>query len=171
MKYRPTYPSFNDIVFWETILVVFAIGYISSSFIAYGLSYYQNLQPNWAPPEYTVPMVWVSLYFLIAVTLYDLSLSDPKKNVFMCLGVLSIILQLVWSYFFYVLHNLVVSLALLTVLVCTIITEIAYGWFYNHLSSGLLIIYLFWVSYLLFVNAYLISQENKKLLKPSTSSN
>jgi tryptophan-rich sensory protein len=152
-------------------LVVFAIGYISSSFIAYGLPYYQNLQPSWAPPDYVIPMVWVSLYFLIAITVYDLSLSDPKKYIFMCFGVLSIILQLVWSYFFYVLHNLVVSLALLTVLVCTIITEIAYGWFYNHLSSGLLIIYLFWVSYLLFVNAYLISQENKKLLKPSTSSN
>ncbi len=132
------------------ILVLFA-SLIGSAFMQNQTesSWYQQIKPSITPPNFVFPIVWTILFILIGISIY-LSLTSAKKkakNKILFWFIVNLILNSVWTLFYFNLHNPLLALVDLILIIVTIVYLIILTHKSNKLSSYLLVPYLLWVSF------------------------
>lgn len=124
------------IIIGIALVAIYAIG--SSFWVSQNSSWYYSLnRPSWQPPSWIFGVIWPYNFIMLGISAVVVSRNLSKNQVAIWLGVfaVSVFTALLWSYLFYVPHNLVgaatalSATALLTipVLILTFRASIGYG--------------------------------------------
>lgn len=110
------------------------------------------VKPSFNPPNWVFAPVWTALYVLIALSLY-ITWTTKKKNWFaLSCFTLNLILNFLWSVFFFGLHDVRLAFFVIIALWISIIVMIVKFMWVDMRASFLLIPYLVWVSFALLLN-------------------
>jgi len=146
-----------------SLAVCIIAGYIAAYYTAPSLPWFAKLvKPDLTPPDWVFQPVWTVLYIMMGLSLYRvLMASDSKRERFLGIAffVFQLILNMTWSYLFFGLHSIffgfVCIIALWAILLCTVIQLLRF----SVSAAALLLPYLFWVTFVAFLN-YLIMTLN-----------
>lgn len=123
-----------------------ASGFSTASSIS---GWYQTIQkPSWNPPNWIFGPVWTVLYIMMGIAAALVwHTPSPHRKTALVLFVIQFVLNLLWSYIFFGLHNL--PLALMEIILMAFFIAITIYWFLkvNRLAAVLLLPYLMWVSF------------------------
>jgi benzodiazapine receptor len=157
-KQKAKKPKCCDIkVVAASFLAVFATALIGSLFTD-TTGWYESIKPAITPPNFVFPIVWTILFILIGFSIY-LSWTNADKNKKKSLAVLfgiNLILNILWSVFFFGMKNPSLSFADIILFWFSIIFLIKATWKISRLSAWLLLPYALWVSFAALLN-YLIA--------------
>ena len=103
--------------------VVFSVSFISSIFTTPNVhtSWYNCIRPSFTPPNIVFPIVWTVLYILLAIALGSTLLlpNSEKKNWLLGLYGFNLIQNIMWSYFYFQLHQVQIAMMILIELIIT----------------------------------------------------
>jgi translocator protein len=138
-------------IFVLSLVVVYLSAFIGSLFTSMNTDseWYQSIRPAITPPNYVFPIVWNILFFLIALSLYFAWINSNEKQkikVAIVFGV-NLILNILWSVFYFGMQKPNYAFFELIVLWFSIISMIALTARINKKSAWLLVPYLLWVSF------------------------
>ncbi|MCU0642423.1 MAG: tryptophan-rich sensory protein [archaeon] len=137
---------------WKVLVLSFVsvhiAAFIGSRFTDTG-EWYESVKPSITPPGFVFPIVWTILFILISIALYLAYVSSrgaEKRAVVIMFG-LNIVLNALWSYLFFGLHNPIAAFIELVVLWINILIITLISWRVNRTAGYLLLPYLIWVSF------------------------
>lgn len=138
------------------IVIVFTVAFIGSLFTSGNSSgeWYESIKPSITPPGWIFPIVWNTLFFLIALSLYfawQSANNKQKRNVAVVFGI-NFILNIFWSYLYFYLRRPPLAFIEIFFLLISIVSMIVVTWKIDKKSSYLLIPYLLWVSFATVLN-------------------
>jgi len=148
---------------WIKILVFILIcqlaGFIGSIFTTPQISWYETLQkPSFAPPNWLFAPVWTILFILMGLSLYWIWEKKLEKNFKKAIIFFSVqlILNILWSYFFFGLRN--PFYGFIEIIILWIFIAITIFEFYKlSKKAGLILIpYIVWVSIATILNYYIL---------------
>jgi benzodiazapine receptor len=135
-------------------------GIIGSVFTASTVStwYPTLIKPEFSPPGWLFGPVWISLYFLMGISLYLIwqNKTKDKKKALVIFGI-QLILNVFWSFLFFGLKSPLYGLIDILFLLAAIILTIAFSFKISRYASILLIPYLVWVSFATILNYTILS--------------
>ena len=117
-------------------------------------SWYTTLaKPEFTPPNYVFGPVWITLYFLMGISLYVVWISDNLKSrtPLIIFGV-QMFLNAIWSIVFFGLESPIFGLLVIVTLWVAIALTILSFWKVSKLASYMLIPYIAWVSIATYLN-------------------
>jgi len=117
-------------------------------------------KPAWTPPDALFPIVWTTLYVLMAVALWRLwQLHRPSLQRRLAIGLwfVQLALNALWSPVFFGMEAVGAALAVILVLWLAIAATIWAAARIDHVAAGLLTPYLLWVSYATALNAAILA--------------
>jgi tryptophan-rich sensory protein len=136
-----------------SVLFVAAVAALGSLFTNTTSEWYQGLvKPALQPPGLVFAIVWTILYTLIAISLSLVAVRDDTPKQTLWLHAANGVLNVLWSYTFFTLHNPGGALFLLFVLIAVGIL------LYSNVRKAyapaayLLIPYLVWLAFALYLN-------------------
>ncbi|HVN73355.1 MAG TPA: TspO/MBR family protein [Methanoregula sp.] len=146
-----------------SLAIAIIAGYIAAYYTLPSLSWFTGLiKPELTPPVWIFQPVWTVLYIMMGLSLYRILTHGLKKKdawLGLVFFVFQLALNITWSYLFFGLHSIffgfICILALWAILLCTIIQLLRF----SVSSAALLLPYLFWVTFVAFLN-YLIMTLN-----------
>ncbi len=154
-KNKPKYCDIKVVI--ASFLAVFATALIGSLFTD-TTGWYESIKPAITPPNFIFPIAWTILFILIGVSIY-LSWTNAAKNEKAGIAAffsINLILNILWSVFFFGMKNPSLSFADIILLWFSIIFLIKTTWKISRLSAWLLLPYALWVSFAALLN-YLIA--------------
>lgn len=117
--------------------------------------WYQTLiKPSFTPPNYLFSPVWITLYFLMGITLYLLWIK--KDKIAITLFSIQLFLNALWSFLFFKLNSLLFSFIEIIFLWIFILLTIIKAYKTSKIASYLLMPYLLWVTFALILNLSLL---------------
>ena len=135
-----------------SFVIVFGAGIIGSSFVngGYSTAWYLNHRSAFTPPNYAFGVVWNILFVLIALSLF-FALQGAGKGrerwIVVCVYGINLILNALWSLFFFGMMNAFLGLVDLFLVWLTIIGMIYVSFKIDRRAAWLLIPYLIWVTF------------------------
>ena len=117
-------------------------------------SWYTTLaKPEFTPPNYVFGPVWITLYFLMGISLYVVWTSDRLKSrtPLIIFGV-QMFLNAIWSIVFFGLESPAFGLLVIVTLWGTIALTILSFWKVSKQASYMLLPYIVWVSIATYLN-------------------
>jgi translocator protein len=128
-------------------------------------SFYAALaQPQWAPPATVFAPVWTVLYVLMAIAAFRVWRRQAfAQSPALYLFALQLILNAVWSWLFFRLHDGAIAFVDIVLLWIVIVTTLALFWRVDRIAGVLFAPYLLWVSFALCLNLS-VWRLNPKLL-------
>jgi len=117
-------------------------------------SWYTTLaKPEFTPPNYVFGPVWITLYFLMGISLYVVWTSDRLKSrtPLIIFGV-QMFLNSIWSIVFFGLESPPFGLLVIVTLWGTIALTILSFWKMSKLAAYMLLPYIAWVSIATYLN-------------------
>jgi len=136
-----------------SVLFVAAVAALGSLFTNTTSEWYQGLvKPALQPPGLVFAIVWTILYTLIAISLSLVAVRDDTPKQTLWLHAANGVLNVLWSYTFFTLHNPGGALFLLFVLIAVGILLYANVRKTNAPAAYLLIPYLVWLAFALYLN-------------------
>jgi tryptophan-rich sensory protein len=147
----------NSKVLILSVLAVIATAFIGSRFTKIDL-WYESVKPSITPPNIVFPIVWTTLFILIAISMY-LAISNSNKktrNKIIILFAINLILNVLWSLLFFTMHNPIIAFIDLVLLWLSIIAIMVVSWKISKKASWLLLPYLLWVTFAGILN-YLVA--------------
>ena len=146
------------LTFISFLLVTFGASVIGSlATINYKEPWYSLLnKPAFTPQDWVFGPVWTSLYLMmtVAIWLYWHTINRDNNTVYIYF--IHLVFNTTWSVVFFVFHNMVIALLILTILIALIINLILRFKRVKMLSAYLMIPYLLWCSFALILNTNLI---------------
>jgi tryptophan-rich sensory protein len=145
-------------------VIVTLITYESSRFTRNGIGpwYKELIKSPLNPPEIAFPIVWTFLYILIALSLWQIALEIKKQalkwRLLVFFGV-QLLLNALWSPAFFGLQSPLLGLIIIVLLWTMILQNILFYGNISKIGAILLIPYFFWVSFALYLNAYIYSHN------------
>ena len=104
------------------LVAIYVIG--SGLWVNTGDNWYRNLNaPAWQPPDFIFGLIWPYNFIALGITAFVVSRSLSRTLTFTWLGFFaaSVFAALLWSYLFYMPHNLIgAATALITAAILTI---------------------------------------------------
>jgi translocator protein len=141
------------------VFICLAIGAISSRWSAPEIpTWYRGLRkPSFNPPNWIFAPVWTTLYILMAVAAWRVTIAPDSPAHFwgLALFALQLLLNFAWSFIFFRLHTLGAALVELLILWVSIAATLAAFAFADKLAAWLFVPYLAWVSFAALLNATL----------------
>ena len=136
-----------------SIFIPLLVGAISS-FISMPFMNYNNLiQPLFAPPGWLFPIVWTILYFLMGISSYLILESNSyTKEEAHKIYFLQLLVNGLWSIFFFVLKWRLLSSIWLALLIILIIIMIIQFYRINKTAGILQVPYLLWCLFAIYLN-------------------
>jgi tryptophan-rich sensory protein len=139
------------------IIVCFAAGAFGSIFTAPNIPFwYASLaKPAFNPPNWIFGPVWTLLYSLMGIALYmvwNKGMEKPEVKFALRVFFVQLVLNALWSYFFFGLHWLLFAYIELVVLWIFILWNIIAFTKISKPAAWLLVPYLCWVSFASFLN-------------------
>ncbi len=140
--------------FLAAIVICQGAGILGSFFTINSVNtWYATLEkPIFNPPSWVFGPVWITLYFLMGVSLF---LAWDKKINLRWFWT-QLVLNSLWSIIFFGLQNPTLALANIILLWVAIFMTIKTFWKKNRTASLLLYPYLLWVTYASFLNLYIV---------------
>lgn len=157
--------KYSALLFWEILLVVIVLGFIASVFTTSNVDseWYSSLTiAPWTPPDIAFTIIWILLYLLIGITLYTGLVNDSRGWVFGALATVGILLNVLWPFVFYVMHDIIGGFTVLVLLDIVVAIQIIYLFSQPargaKITAAFLILYLIWLAYATSLNGYLLHQ-------------
>jgi len=148
------------------LVVSFAASVVGAVASIQAKSFYgQLVQPDWAPPASLFGPVWTVLYALMGIAAWlvwclgGFRTNRPALTLFL----VQLVLNALWSWFFFVWHLGALAFANIVVLWLLIAATLVSFWRVRLLAGALLIPYLLWVSFAAVLN-YSVWQLNPQVL-------
>ena len=143
--------------FVASILICEGVGLISTPFtIAAIPTWYVTLQkPFFSPPNWVFAPVWTFLYFLMGISVYliwEQGLKKKKVKEALKFFLLQLVLNFMWSLFFFGLHAPFLAFIEIVILWLAIFVTIKKFYPLSRLAAYLLVPYLLWVSFAAHLN-------------------
>ena len=130
------------------LVITFAAAFIGSRYMP-GEWYAQIAKPSWTPPNAIFGPVWTILYIMMAIAAWLVwrlkGISGAKLA--LLFFVIQLILNALWSYFFFGRHDIVLAFIDIVILWLFILLTLIAFWKQNKFAGILLIPYLLWVSF------------------------
>ena len=116
--------------------------------------YAQLVKPELSPPNWVFAPVWNVLYFLMAIALHRLLISEQRQGKGLALGLfgLQLLLNITWSAVFFGLQSPGGGLVVITVLAGAITGTMFWGGRVSKVAALLLVPYLGWVCFAAYLN-------------------
>ena len=140
-----------------SIIICQSAGIFGSLFTFDSISdWYVTLEkPAFAPPNWIFGPVWITLYFLMGLSLYIVwkdELKSKTRNAFFVVFGIQLILNALWSFLFFGLRSPFLGLLDIILLDIMVIVTIIYAKSISKLAMILLIPYLIWIVFASFLN-------------------
>ncbi len=139
-----------------SLLSCFGAGAIGGVLTQSSLStwYAQLVKPELSPPNWVFAPVWNVLYFLMAIALYRLLISERRqgRRLALTLFFLQLLLNITWSAVFFGLHSPGGGLVVIAFLVLAIGATMLWGRRVSKVAAVLLAPYLGWVCFAAYLN-------------------
>ena len=140
-----------------SIIICQSAGIFGSLFTFDSISdWYVTLEkPAFAPPNWIFGPVWITLYFLMGLSLYIVwkdELKSKTRNAFFVVFGIQLILNALWSFLFFGLRSPFLGLLDIILLDIMVIVTIIYAKSISKLAIILLIPYLIWIVFASFLN-------------------
>lgn len=119
-------------------------------------------KPSWTPPDAAFPIVWTTLYVLMAVTLWrlwQLHAPSPHRRLAVVLWLVQLVLNALWSQVFFGLEAIGWAMAVMVALWIAILATILACARIDRIAAWLMTPYLAWVSYALALNAAIVAMN------------
>jgi benzodiazapine receptor len=113
-------------------------------------------KPAWTPPNWVFPVVWNTLYGLIALSLWllwDRTAESPQRATALKLFLAQLALNALWSPVFFAWHYVWLGLAIILGMIVLVVLTIRTAWGIKRPAAALLVPYLMWISYASTLNA------------------
>ncbi len=145
-------------------IVTVGVAFLGSQFTQMGMDWYDNelLPPLIEVPKWLFAVAWNIIYLcctISALILWNLKLPKRDFRLIAVTFIINAILNVLWTYFFFVLHWLEFSLVEMLLLEATTLFGIIAFWKHSKVASLLLLPYLAWVGFAT-VLTYQIVQSN-----------
>lgn len=121
--------------------------------------YSELAKPSWTPPSSVFPVVWTTLYIMMAVALWRLwekVAPSPARNRAITLFLIQLALNAAWSPLFFGAHAVRAALIEIVVLAIAIALTIMASARVDRIAAWLLAPYLAWVAYATTLNAGIV---------------
>lgn len=134
------------------LIVSYGAGFIGSIFTSGEVDseWYNSVKPIITPPDYVFPIVWNLLFLLIALSIWIVWMKSNNKlerrKIVYFYG-LNLIANILWSLFYFKMHNPLLAFIDLIVILITIILTIRTGYYIDKRGAWLLYPYLIWIIY------------------------
>lgn len=130
-------------------IAVLLTAFIGSQFTETG-AWYESVKPSITPPNYVFPIVWTSLFVLIAMSFYLAMASSTRKE--NCKEIVpgylfNFVLNMSWSLLFFTLKQPILAFVDLILLWASTALMIYVTWRINKVASWLLVPYLLWLTF------------------------
>ena len=106
------------------------------------------IKPPFAPPSWVFGPVWITLYFLMSISLYIVWVSEFKsktrRDFFIVFGI-QLVLNAIWSFLFFGLRSPLLGLVDILLLDIMVIITINYAKSISKVAAILLVPYLVWI--------------------------
>lgn len=140
-----------------SILICQSAGLIGSVFTTPAIpAWYATIQkPSFSPPNWLFAPVWITLFLLMGVSLYliwNKGLKDEKVKSAIIIFTVQLILNILWSFFFFGLKSPLLGFLEIVILWAAILINIVKFYNISKLAGLLLLPYLLWVSFAAFLN-------------------
>lgn len=133
--------------------------------------WYQSLEKSFLnPPQWVFPVVWPILYILVAWAGYLCFLRSRSEPELASLWVLQIVLNGLWTPFFFAAKEPTWAATTLAFLVVTTLFLILRSWKHHRPIAWLLLPYFAWICFALYLNIEVI-RLNPSVQPPSTARN
>jgi benzodiazapine receptor len=110
-------------------------------------------KPDFSPPTWIFAPVWITLYFLMGISLYLIWINRAKDNgKAFILFAIQLMLNVLWSFMFFGLKSPLYGLIDILVLLVAIILTVYVSYKISVVAAILLIPYLVWVSFATILN-------------------
>ncbi|MBS0652039.1 MAG: tryptophan-rich sensory protein [Verrucomicrobia bacterium] len=148
--------------FIPSLILCLGGGWLMGLLTGHGIKqwYPHLIKPIFTPPNFVFPIIWTVLYSMMAVALALLwqSKTAKKKRAFLCFGV-QLFLNFIWSFLFFYLESPGIAFFDIVLLWIFIVLTIGAMWRHTHWGSYLLLPYLAWVSYAVYINFFIWSNN------------
>lgn len=143
--------------FISSILICQLAGIIGSLFTISSVNswYFELSKPILNPPAWVFGPVWITLYFLMGISLFIIwnkEISSPEKKNALLLFFVQLFLNASWSLVFFGLHQLLLSVIVIIILWLLIFITIILFAKLSRSAALLLFPYLIWVSFAAYLN-------------------
>jgi tryptophan-rich sensory protein len=130
---------------------VIAAAFFGSLFTSQSVdsAWYQSIKPAITPPNYVFPIAWTILFALIALSMFfAISNSKPKeKGKVLNIFTINLMLNVMWSVFYFGLHDILAAFITLIAMWFSIIMMIASLLKVSRPAAYMLIPYSLWVTF------------------------
>ena len=139
-----------------SIVACEAAGVVGSVFTISAIPiWYAALQKPWfTPPNWLFAPVWLTLYFLMGVTLYLLWGKRQQAGAALAAFVIQLILNVAWSVVFFGAHELFYGFVIIATLWAMILVTLALSYRVSRGAAALLLPYMLWVTIASALNYY-----------------
>ena len=92
--------------------------------------WYQCIRSKITPPNYVFPIVWTILYILLAIVLANIFLlpNTNQKTILLILFFTNLLLNILWSYFYFYLKSQPIAYLILIALIATTLAILYYAY-------------------------------------------
>lgn len=144
-----------------SISIPLLAGFLGSFFTSSAVNdwYLVINKPTWNPPSWVFAPVWTTLFIMMGLALYLVWNSKKSKSVRSALNIFAVqmVLNILWSVFFFGLGNFWLAFAEIVVLWFMILFTIISFSKINKIAGWLLIPYIAWVSFASYLNFVIAS--------------
>lgn len=114
--------------------------------------WYKDLdKPNWTPPNWLFPVIWVALYVLMALAAARIA-ALPDNDLALGLWGLQITINTLWSGVFFGLHRMLTGAIIVLGLWLAVVATTVMFWALDVWAGLMLVPYLIWGSFALALN-------------------
>lgn len=143
---------------WKTLIgnliIPLAVGALAGFFTRNAMDSYQELQqPPLAPPSVLFPIVWTTLFILMGISAYLVSVSgDGGRYTLPKLYWVQLVVNFLWPFIFFNLGMYLAAFLWLILLIALVIAMIAKFYQISHAAAYLQIPYLLWLIFAGYLN-------------------
>ena len=144
-----------------SLLILILLAFGASAWGSYVTNLYKEpwysmiAKPSFNPPEWVFAPVWITLYIAMSVAIWLVWINPQRKEKIVYIYFINLLINGSWSIFFFGLHLILVSLAIIAVIIFFVVWLIKLYYPINKLSSFLMIPYLAWLGYAFVLNFYI----------------
>lgn len=139
-----------------SILIPLVSGFLGSIFTSSSVNtwYLVINKPSWNPPSWLFAPVWTTLFIMMGVALYLVwsKKSDIKVKIALRIFAVQMILNILWSVFFFGMGNFWLAFGEIIVLWISILLTILSFNKINKTAAWLLVPYILWVTFASYLN-------------------
>jgi translocator protein len=149
--------NINYIKLAVSIIICQLAGFVGSFFTVSSISsWYSTLnKPFFNPPNLIFGPVWITLYFLMGISIYliwNKGIKTKLSKIALSVFVIQLVLNSLWTILFFGLKSPLIAFIEIILLWIFILLTIIYSYKISKLASYLLIPYILWVSFAAILN-------------------